>query len=106
MNIPDHIIQSSYSKDELVLPYIKALDLLIYLKNKDISILGWEGWVLYPDNSLGHSQLHQGTTDISDLPHLTAISLASSTIMQAHKMWKTKPEAKDGELLFCITLST
>jgi hypothetical protein len=106
MKLPSEITEASYSKEELVLPYIFAMDLLDYIKDKNISIVAWEGWILYQNKKLGHSESHQGTVDISNLSQSSAIALAHSTIMQAHEIWESNPEVENGELLYCLTLST
>ncbi len=47
-----------------------------------------------------------GTTDLSAMPNLSALSLIKSTIMQAHTEWELIPEFEDSTLLFCITTDT
>ena len=87
----------------MVVSYSDAMELLYIYKENETKILGWEGWVEHPDGTLGHSERHQGTVDLSRMNNLSAISLAHSTIMQAHTEWETKPEINDAVLLFCIT---
>ena len=76
------------------------------VEEKNLKILGWEGWIKYPNNSLGHSKKYQGTTDLSSMPNSSAIAFTKSLIMQAHTEWKEKPEVENADLLFCITINT
>lgn len=101
-NIED-IRRRSKSASEVVVSYTDAVELLNIYKQKDIKVLGWEGWIEYSDSTLGHSLNHQGTADISEMDSASANALVKSTIMQACKEWKENPEAEEAELLFCIT---
>lgn len=51
----------SVSQSELVLPYPHAITALQLLEATDAILMGWEGWLRYPDGRLGHSDMHQGT---------------------------------------------
>lgn len=93
----------SESPTELVVGYIDAMELLYIFEQNNTRVLGWEGWLKHPDGSVGHSQKHQGTTDLSNMPNSSAIALIKGTIMQANTEWNDEPEASDTELLFCIT---
>ncbi|BCB09229.1 hypothetical protein HHSLTHF2_31190 [Vreelandella venusta] len=61
----EEIINRSAVEDEIVVGYADAMELLRILRGKTTRVLGWEGWVKYADGSLGHSQEHQGTVDLS-----------------------------------------
>lgn len=105
-SLEEIIKRSAVSSDEIVVDYSDAMELLYICEEKDLKILGWEGWIKFPNNSLGHSKKYQGTTDLSSMPNLSAIAFAKSTIMQAHTEWKEKPEVENADLLFCITINT
>ena len=96
----------SESKDELVVNYTDAMELLYIFEQNSIQVIGWEGWLKYDNGKLGHSAKYQGTTDLSSMTNNSAIALVKSTIMQAHTEWQEKPEVSDADLLFCITTNT
>tara|TARA_R110000868_G_scaffold407712_1_gene689426 strand:- start:3528 stop:3848 length:321 start_codon:yes stop_codon:yes gene_type:complete len=100
------ILSRSASKNEVVVNYTDAMELLYIYDDQNIEVLGWEGWIRYPNNSLGHSEKYQGTTDLSSMSNSSAIALIKSTIMQAQTEWKEQPEIENAELLFCITTNT
>ena len=102
----EDIKNRSASPGELVVSYIDAMELLHIFEKDNTRVLGWEGWIRHPDGSVGHSEKHQGSIDLSNLPNSSAIALAKSTIMQAHSEWGEKPEVPDAELLFCITTNS
>lgn len=102
----DEIKSRSASKEEVVVEYIDAMELLHIYEGNDTQVFGWEGWIKYPNGSLGHSRKYQGTTDISGMPNSSAIALAKNTIMQAHTEWCEIPEVEGAILLFCITTNT
>jgi hypothetical protein len=95
--------ERSASPRELVLSYRDAETALDTLEGVGASILGWEGWLRYPDKRLGHSGRHQGTTGLGQLPRAEAYSLCRSTIRAAHTEFLSKPEVEGGELLYCLT---
>ena len=102
----DAIAARSHSDSELVLSYADAMDVLATLEEESLRVMAWEGWVLYPNGTLGHSQKHQGTIELSSLSASETTRLAKATIQEAYRDWHTDPEVRDGELLFCITLET
>ncbi|SEI43777.1 hypothetical protein SAMN03159495_0229 [Pseudomonas sp. NFR16] len=55
--------QLSVSQSELVLPYVHAITALQMLETAGAPLLGWEGWLLYPDGTLGHADKYQGTVE-------------------------------------------
>jgi len=57
----EDIKSRSASKDELVVEYIDAMELLHIFERENIKVLGWEGWIKYPNGKLGHSEKYQGT---------------------------------------------
>ena len=102
----NEIESRSASKDEVVVEYMDAMELLYIYEGNNTKVIGWEGWVKYPNGSLGHSQKYQGTTDLSSMPNSSAIALTKSTIMHAHTEWEENPEVENATLLFCITTNT
>ena len=105
MKLPPKIIDSSYSKNEIVLSFADAIKLIEYLRDKNILVLGWEGWILHMNGSLGHSISYQGTVDLSNLSPSAALSLVEDTITESNETWCSNPEIENAELLYCITLS-
>ena len=93
----------SASVNELVLPLAEANMALEILLRSGTTLLGWEGWIRYPDGRLGHSAHHQGTKDLSDMPLLEAYRFARDSMQQSHSEHECNPEVPDSELLFCIT---
>lgn len=102
----EDIESRSSSNNEMVVEYIDAMELLYIYEKNQIKVLGWEGWIKYPNGSLGHSKRYQGTTDLSTMPIFSAISLMKSTIIQAHSESEEKPEVENAILLFGITTNT
>jgi len=99
----DDILSRSISKEEVVVSYLDAMELLsIYLDLKE-SVLGWEGWIKTADGCVGHFTRYQGTSDLSSISTSAAIALIKSSIMQSYKDWKESPEVDNDELYFCIT---
>ncbi|QYK06878.1 hypothetical protein [Shewanella zhangzhouensis] len=96
----------SESKDEFVVGYTDAMELLSLFEQSNTQVLGWEGWLKYENGKFGHSQKYQGTADLSAMPNTSAIALIKSTIMQAHTEWQEKPEVSNVSLLFCIATNT
>ena len=88
----EEIKARSFSKNEFVLRYTDALELIYSLGEKHIKIYGWEGWILHPSGQLGHSAQHQGTVDLGSMPLSSALELTKNTIIQANREWSEKPE--------------
>lgn len=102
MNLSD-LQAKSASSLELVLPLPEALEALQRMEQDSAALLGWEGWLRYPDGQLGHSARHQGT---ADAPHLSSAEMYAwvrSTMQQSQVEHDFNPEVPDSELLFCIT---
>ena len=95
----------SVSQSELVLPYPQAVTALQLLEATGATLLGWEGWLRYPDGGLGHSDMHQGTTDTSALSSSKAYSLARASMSLSQKEHELQNETTDIKLLFCISVS-
>lgn len=93
----------SASQSELVLPYPRAVEALQIMEATGATLLGWEGWLRYPDGSLGHSDIHQGTTDTSALSSSETYIWANTTMNLAQKEHEIQNETTGIKLLFCIT---
>ena len=79
------------------------MEALAELERNDATILGWEGWLRYPDGRVGHSAEHQGTADMSALDAGAAYEYCRNTIREAHAQFSVRPERSADALLFCIT---
>lgn len=102
--------QHSLSDRELVLPLPEALAALEALASSRVPVLGWEGWIRYPDGRVGHSRQHQGSVSIDRDPGEAlidyvrrSIDLTRRTITLAQDSWDREPEIHGGQLYFCIT---
>lgn len=102
-DIPKELLSRSLSHRELVLPYPDVIATVHRLPEFGLRLLGWEGWLRYPDGRWGHSARHQGAVDLSDIPTQEAMELCILTIEQAYAETKREPEA--GELYFCVTVN-
>jgi hypothetical protein len=101
--LPDGFRLASISDREIVVSYELALEAVDILEADGILILGWEGWLLYPDGERGHSVHHQGTVSLHDLSVASAASLVRRTINASHQQWQQAPEAPGVQLFYCIT---
>lgn len=102
----EDIQKRSVSSNELVVCYMDAMDLIDIFRERGFKVLGWEGWLVYPNGAIGHSSRHQGTSDLSAMPATAASDLVKATITQAYKEWQLRPEVPNVELYFCITVDT
>jgi hypothetical protein len=101
-DIPEELLSHSLSDREIVLPYPEVIAVIHRLPEFSLRVLGWEGWLRYPDGQVGHSSVRQGTVDLSDLTPTKAADFCISGIKQAHAGAVLQPEP--GELYFCITV--
>ena len=101
-DIPKELLSRSLSNREVVLPYPDVIARIHRLREFGLRLLGWEGWLRYPDGRCGHSARHQGTVDLSDIPAQEATELCIRTIEQAQAEATREPEA--GELYFCVAV--
>jgi hypothetical protein len=67
-DIPKELLSRSISDNEIVLPYPDVVATIHSLPEFGLRVLGWEGWLRYPDGRVGHSARHQGTVSLSDMP--------------------------------------
>ncbi|QBF26852.1 hypothetical protein EXN22_14555 [Pseudomonas tructae] len=95
----------SVSQSELVLPYVHAIKALQLLEATGATLVGWEGWLHYPDGRLGHSDIYQGTTDTSTLPSSQAYNWAKASMRLSQNEHESQSETSDTKLLFCITVN-
>lgn len=102
----EDVKKRSLSDNEYVMRYTDALELIDVLHQEGVDILGWEGWLRYPDGQFGHSNEHQGTSGLGKMPRPSVVALLKSTIMQANMEWVSSQSDTDAELLFCITTGT
>jgi GNAT superfamily N-acetyltransferase len=102
----EEIRKRSASERELVVDHADAIEVLCLCEEHSIPVLGWEGWLEYGDGRLGHSQQHQGTADLSELPRNSALELCRTTIERSHAEWRQKPEDANARLLFCIAIGS
>jgi hypothetical protein len=102
LKVPPYISQASASRNEFVLPYREALELIELARAARVMVLGWEGWLRRPDGTVGHAG-NQGTTSLDDLTPSEAADVAAATIREDYADWCREPRPE--ELLFCITLS-
>ena len=93
----------SASDRELVLPLAAALDALGLFEQSGIVVLGWEGWLRYPDGRLGHSAKHQGTASEQSTTRSEQFAWLYRTMQLSQAEHDASPEVPDSELLFCIT---
>lgn len=95
--------RQSASADELVLRLPEALEALLLMESWGTSVLGWEGWLRYPDGKLGHSARHHGTVSLPE-PTTAAIHARLRDTMQPSQAEHLhNPEVPGCELLFCMT---
>lgn len=85
--LPLHIREISISSEEIVLTEEAAIVAINYLETQDVRILGWEGWLRYPDGSIGHGNAPQGTVSLERLSVRRAAEICRSTIREAAVSW-------------------
>jgi hypothetical protein len=101
--LPEKFRRTSLSDREIVVPYELAIEAVDLFEAKGTLVLGWEGWLLYPDGRRGHSGRHQGTVSLDELSVAEAASLVRRTIQQAHDEWQSEPEYLGAQLFYCVT---
>jgi len=102
----EDILQRSISRNEIVVGFMDAMELIHICEQRAVRVLGWEGWLVYPNGTRTHSLRHQGTADLSSMPLASTHALTRATIMQAHTEWEALPESPNADLYFCITLGS
>ena len=101
--IPKELLSNSLSDNEIVLPHPDVIATIHRLPQFGLRLLGWQGWLRYPDGRVGHSARQQGTVDLSDISPVEAAEFCIRTIEEAYAEAARHPEL--GELYFCITVN-
>ena len=91
----------SLSRQEIVLPYPAVLSAIAELERRGIQLLGWEGWLAYPDGSRGHSG-EQGTTDLSALAVEAAARVCAQTIEASYAEGPVPGSSPTGVRYYCL----
>jgi hypothetical protein len=109
--LPDELMTKSLSDKDIVLPYEAALCAIDLLAASGWALLGWEGWLKYPDGRVGHSARHQGTVSLEKQAGESwgayvqrSSEFCKRTVMENQEEWNRSPEAADSELYFCLTI--
>jgi hypothetical protein len=107
---PD-LARASISDEEIVLDYQRVLEAIGQLATVGFAVTAWEGWLLYPDGSKGHSAQHQGTVYLQrsaneDAQHFVerAVDFARRTINQSQAEWEQQPEYPGATLYYCLSV--
>jgi hypothetical protein len=100
----------SLSKREIVLPYREALQALDVLADANWAVLGWEGWVRYPDGRYGHAPNGMGTVMLDqadgegwDAYVRRSARFCRDTIEVEQQLWNADPGHASLTLYFCLT---
>ena len=62
--LPETLRHQSLSNQEIVLPLDEVFQAIDLLTSASWALLGWEGWVRYPDGTRGHAPHGMGTMSI------------------------------------------
>ncbi len=108
--LPQGLREQSLSQREIVLPYRQALEALSVLMAAKRALLGWEGWVKYPDGHHGHAPGGGMGADIArregetwvDYVHRSA-RLCGETMNREQQAWEANREYTHLVLCFCLT---
>ena len=103
--LPTALASRSINDREIVLPLTEALAAIDHLEGAGRHLLGWEGWLLYPDGGVGHSARHQGTADLSMLTPAEAADFCRETIRLAAAEFEADAEPVGRKLIFCISVN-
>ncbi len=108
--LPQVLRKQSLSHREIVLPYQQALEALSVLVIAQWALVGWEGWVKYPDGR--HGQTPGGVMGIevtrkeretwADYVERSA-QLCRETMNREQQAWEANPEYAHLVLCFCLT---
>jgi hypothetical protein len=101
---PPELAAYSIDEREIVLPLSQAVAAVDHLERCGRHVVGWEGWLLYPDGRKGHSARHQGTMSLSDLSPSEAAELCRQTMRRDAAQWAQAPETPGASFYFCITV--
>lgn len=110
--LPPGLAALSAAEREIVLPYEPALRAVDALVAQGHAILGWEGWLGYPDGRVGSAGKHQGTIDFlpatgQPWPEYVQASaeFARDTMREHQAEFERAPEVPGTTLLFCISVN-
>jgi hypothetical protein len=102
--IPQHLARHSISPLEIVLPVEFALEAIDLLEADGRMILGWEGWLLYPDGKHGHGGPQGWSFEPRDDDRHAAAAMCRATVeAEAGKWMREHPDAS-ARLHVCITV--
>ncbi len=108
--LPQVLRKQSLSHREIVLPYQQALEALEVLVRANWALLGWEGWVKYPDGRHGHTPGGVMGIEVerkegeawADYVQRSA-HLCRETMNREQQVWEANPEYAHLVLCFCLT---
>jgi hypothetical protein len=109
--LPQMLREQSLSDREIVLPYQEAKEALELLERVHWALLGWEGWVKYPDGTHGFAPGGvMGTESIEREPGemwedyvQRSVRFCHETIDQEYRNWNANPRYAHLVLSFCLT---
>ncbi len=109
--LPQALQERSLSEQEIVLPYHEALAAIELLVRARWALLGWEGWVKYPDGRHGHTSggiigtesIEQETGETWEGYVQRSARFCAETIAKAQSAWDTNPSTTHLTLYFCLT---
>jgi hypothetical protein len=100
----------SLSDREIVLPLKQSLEALTMLMNANWAVLGWEGWVKYPDGCHGHPPKGMPGVNIEQKKGETWIEyvhrsahVCRITMEREQHAWNNDAEYTHLKLYFCLT---
>jgi hypothetical protein len=102
--LPERFRQISISPRELVVPVADAFEAIDLLESKGAFILGWEGWVKYPDGRMGHGSAPQGTCSLETLSLQESAEQCRQTIRVDAARWEKNDRGTNEKLHICITV--
>ena len=104
--LPRELALKSISRQEIVLPLDAAIAAIDYCANRQIQILGWEGWIQSSDGRVGHGNAPQGTTSLAHLTIGEAADFCRRTIIAAATAWSESFAGTTDRLHFCVTIDS
>ena len=111
--LPQMLREQSLSDREIVLPYQEAKEALELLERAHWALLGWGGWVKYPDGTHGFAPGGVMGADIqrkegeawADYVHRSVL-FCHETIDQDYRDWNANPRYAHHVLYFCLTATS
>ena len=109
----DGLMSGSISDTEIVLGYEDAIHAIDLLMERAVAVIAWEGWIGYPDGTLGHHPRYQGTVEIERREGQTreafvkaAAAFQRRTIEQAQHEFLKNETTGDAALFFCLSTTS